>query len=63
MSDMVSVVEAVCQEQLAPSNLQVVDRLGGKYVSLKMTCRVRAPELVSAVFQKLEGDVRVTMKF
>lgn len=63
MSDMVTVVESVCQEQLAPGNVQVVDRLGGKYVSLKLTCRVRAPELVSAVFQKLEGDARVTMKF
>lgn len=38
-------------------------RLGGKYVSLSITVRVRAPEIVSRVYDELAKDPRVKMKF
>jgi putative lipoic acid-binding regulatory protein len=38
-------------------------RLGGKYVSLSVTVRVRAPEIVHAVCRELAADPRVKMSF
>eukprot|EP00955_Chlamydomonas_euryale_P033416 347701-Chlamydomonas_euryale.AAC.12 len=63
IQEMVDVVQSVCQESILDSNVEVVDRMRGKYVSLKVTCRVKTPELVAAVFSRLEGDQRVKMKF
>jgi putative lipoic acid-binding regulatory protein len=38
-------------------------RLGGKYVSLSITVRVRAPEIVGRVYDELAKDGRVKMRF
>jgi putative lipoic acid-binding regulatory protein len=38
-------------------------RLGGKFVSLSITLRVRAPEIVQAVCGELKKDPRVKMTF
>jgi putative lipoic acid-binding regulatory protein len=38
-------------------------RLGGKFVSLSITVRVRAPEIVHSVCRELKKDPRVKMTF
>lgn len=38
-------------------------RLGGKYVSLSITVNVRAPEIVTRVYDELAKDPRVKMRF
>ena len=63
ISDMVAVVERVCENDMEEDMVEVSERMGGKYVSMKMTCMVRAPEIINKVFNALEGDVRVIMKF
>mmetsp|Transcript_19688 Transcript_19688/g.42801 ORF Transcript_19688/g.42801 Transcript_19688/m.42801 type:complete len:88 (-) Transcript_19688:346-609(-) len=61
--DMVGVVQQVCQVEVEEGGLEVAERLGGKYISLKINALVRAPEVIGAVFDKLEGDPRIKMKF
>jgi hypothetical protein len=48
---------------LADGAVKRKQRLGGKYVSLSVTVNVRAPELVTRVYEELGKDTRVKMKF
>ena len=63
ISDMVEVVQRVCEHDMEEGMVEVSERMGGKFISLKMTCMVRAPEIIGKVFDALEGDARVRMKF
>ncbi len=63
VNDMVAVVQRVCEHDMEEGMVEVSERMGGKFISMKMSCMVRAPETISRVFSALEGDVRVRMKF
>lgn len=56
-------VDVLTSQVPACAHLQVVERLGGKYLSLQIDATVRAPEVVAAVMQALGKDPRVRMKY
>jgi putative lipoic acid-binding regulatory protein len=58
-----AVVAAACQSDVAPEACTAKERKGGKYVSVTVPCTVRAPQLIQRVFDALEGDDRVIMKY
>lgn len=43
--------------------VDVRDRIHGKFVSLKIPVELRAPELVAAVLEELGADDRIIMKY
>ncbi len=56
-------VARVCQVPREEAVVEVKERMGGRFVSVSVEVVVRAPELISSVFEALEGDPRVVMKF
>ncbi|KIZ00589.1 hypothetical protein MNEG_7372 [Monoraphidium neglectum] len=65
VDDMVATVARLTETPLplADGAVKRKQRLGGKYVSLSVTVNVRAPELVTRVYEELGKDTRVKMKF
>lgn len=63
VSDMVSLLSRVCEVDIQEEQVQVKERLGGKYVSMAVEVVVRAPEVISKAFEEIGRDSRVTMKF
>ncbi len=63
ISDVCGVIASVCEVSVPGSCVEAKDRMGGKYVSLTVTVTVRAPELLTAVYERLGRDARVRMKF
>ncbi|KAG1670757.1 hypothetical protein FOA52_013984 [Chlamydomonas sp. UWO 241] len=65
VGDMVTAVAGVCgvDVPLPPGGVEATERMGGKYVSVRVTCSVRSPELVARVYESLAGDERIRMKF
>ena len=61
--DVCNAVGEVLEQTVLPAEVEAKPRLGGKYLSICITTRVRAPELVGQVFRRLEGDPRIRMKF
>lgn len=58
-----STVCSVCQVDEGTAKFECRERLGGKYVSISCEVVVRAPEIVNIVYEKLESDPHVVMKF
>ncbi|MEW5312662.1 MAG: hypothetical protein WDW38_004278 [Sanguina aurantia] len=46
VSDAIAAVEQTCQESIIREKLKVTPRLGGKYSSIMMDIKVRAPEII-----------------
>lgn len=63
MSDMVSLLSRVCEVDIQQEQVQVKERLGGKYVSMAVEVVVRAPEVISKAYEEIGRDSRVMMKF
>ena len=63
LQDVVKVVSKVCQVEVNQSNVKVTERLKGKYISIGVEVRVRAPEIVRRVYEELGRNPRVTMKY
>lgn len=63
VSDMVSLLSRVCEVDIQEEQVQVKERLGGKYVSMAVEVVVRAPEVISKAYEEIGRDSRVTMKF
>lgn len=56
-------VAKICQWEVALEACTVKERKGGKFVSLCIPATVRYPELIQKVFQAVEGDDRILMKY
>lgn len=63
VSDMVSLLSRVCEVDIQQEQVQVKERLGGKYVSMAVEVVVRAPEVISKAYEEIGRDSRVMMKF
>lgn len=64
VEDCVATVARICEAGPLPdAAVARKPRLGGRYVSLAVTVRVRAPEIVGRVYEELGRDPRVKMKF
>jgi putative lipoic acid-binding regulatory protein len=63
VEEMVAAVAGACEVEVPSGGVETIERMGGKYVSVRVTCCVRAPEMVARVYDSLNGDERVRMKF
>lgn len=65
LSDVRRRVCGVCQVDEGSEDLLFVvkDRMGGKFLSISMTLTVRAPEIVTLVYDAMGSDQRVKMRF
>ncbi|GLI66195.1 hypothetical protein VaNZ11_009960 [Volvox africanus] len=61
--DVREVISRVTQASVEDGQVEVKERLGGKYVSVAVDVVVRAPELVSMVYDELAKDPRIIMRF
>ncbi|GIL84262.1 hypothetical protein Vretimale_15923 [Volvox reticuliferus] len=61
--DILEVISRVTQAPVDDGQVEVKERFGGKYLSVAVDVVVRAPELVSMVYDELAKDPRVIMKF
>jgi putative lipoic acid-binding regulatory protein len=63
VQDVVACIGRCCQVEVPREAVTVTPRLKGKYLSVGVTVRVRAPEIVARTYEELGKDTRVTMKF
>ncbi|GIL62753.1 hypothetical protein Vafri_16931 [Volvox africanus] len=61
--DVREVISRITQTSVEDGQVEVKERLGGKYVSVAVDVVVRAPELVQLVYDELAKDPRVIMRF
>jgi putative lipoic acid-binding regulatory protein len=63
VADMVALLARVCEVDIQQDQVQVQERLKGKYVSMSVQVMVRAPEVISRAYEEIGKDSRVKMKF
>ena len=63
LEEMRAIVAKVCQWEVSPDVCSYKERKGGKFVSLCIPATVRYPELIQKVFQAVEKDDRIIMKY
>ncbi len=56
-------VEKVCQWPVDKTACSLKERLGGKYLSIRIPATVRAPETIQKVFESFGNDERILMKY
>lgn len=62
--DVVALISRTCDVTLDEANdVRVVERMGGKYLSLQVHATVRAPEVIDMVLNELGKDTRVKMRY
>lgn len=63
VADMIALLARVCEVDIQQDQVQVQDRLKGKYVSMSVQVMVRAPAVISRAYEEIGKDSRVKMKF
>ena len=61
IAEVASAVSAACQSEVLA--VAAKDRLGGKFVSVHVTVRLRAPEMIDATQKRLLADGRIKMAY